>query len=753
MSCPNTADSTGRPLSPSGCSRRNFLVSVAGGLSIGFFLPDGGRMLEAATAAATEAQLNAWVRIGTDGKITLLFGGCEMGQGSMSGLSQILAEELMVDWNQLTIRPADADAKISYTTGGSSAVSRRYVPLRTAAATARELLVAAAMLTTGDIARGNYSAKSGVITRKDPVTGALQSWNYGSLALQAATPQAQALLPAVIPLTPPEQFRLIGKPLARPDIPPKTNGSAQYGIDVFLPGMVFAVIKHCPTIGGTLALTPATPSGAIAVVPCFTPADRGAVAKNTFNAVAVVADNTWKARKLAQGLKVQWALPASTASVDSASLAALASQLLETGQPIIAEPNSPTPDAATIGGIVTNALKGSSKTVDVTFTLPHLAHATMEVLNCSVRPTYTAGVLSGLEIWAPNQSAMSVVATANFVAPSLTTAQITVHTTFLGGGLGRKIEQDYISQAVQVAVAVGRPVKLTWMREEDFGHDQYRPMAAIRVRAGLDASGGITAWWYRNVSPSILQQRGRTGLDSQAVEGAVRLLYARAVSLIEWVPLPSGIPVGFWRSVGASINAFAVESVIDMLALAAGRDPFVFRAGLVSDKRYLDLLAAADAASAWRKTLPTNHTWGMAVAESFGTLVCEVIEISAPTAGAVVIHRVAAVVDCGTVINPDSVEAQIQGAIIHGLTAALWGEMKFVNGVASQGNFNRYRMMRLNETPAITVKVMTSTNPPTGIGEPGVPPSAPALANAYSRLKKVRVTSLPLFPGTSMSGL
>ncbi|MBL9174544.1 MAG: xanthine dehydrogenase family protein molybdopterin-binding subunit [Verrucomicrobiales bacterium] len=749
MSCNHTADSAGQPVSPSGCSRRNFLVSVAGGLSIGFFLPDGGRMLEAATAPATEAQLNAWVRIGTDGKITLLFGGCEMGQGSMSGLSQILAEELMVDWNQLTIRPADADAKISYTTGGSSAVSRRYLPLRTAAATARELLVAAAMLTTGDTARGNYSAKSGVITRKDPVTGALQSWNYGSLALQAATPQAQALLPAVIPLTPPDQFRLIGKPLARPDIPPKTNGSALYGIDVFLPGMVFAVIKHCPTIGGTLALTPATPSGAIAVVPCFTPADRGAIAKNSFNAVAVVADNTWKAKKIAQGLKVQWALPASTASVDSASLVTLAKQLLETGQPIVAEPASAAPDPATLKTV----LGSSAKSLEATFTVPHLAHATMEVLNCSVRPTHTAGVLTGLEIWAPTQSAMSVVATANVVAPSLTPAQITVHTTFLGGGLGRKIEQDYISQAVQIAVAVGRPVKLTWMREEDFGHDQYRPMAVIRVRAGLNATGGITAWWYRNVSPSILQQRGRAGLDSQAIEGSVRLPYTRAMSLTEWVPLPSGIPVGFWRSVGASINAFAVESMIDMLAIAAGRDPFVFRASLVSDPRYLDLLAAADAASSWRKTLPSNRAWGMAVAESFGTLVCEVIEISAPTAGAVVIHRVAAVVDCGTVINPDSVEAQIQGAIIHGLTAALWGEMKFVNGVASQGNFNRYRMMRLNETPTITVKVMTSANPPTGIGEPGVPPSAPALANAYSRLKKTRVTSLPLFPGTSMSGL
>lgn len=752
MTSESNHDSRPCPSAPVGCDRRSFLVTVASGLSIGFFLPSGGRIAEAATALTPETAVNAYIRIGTDGRIILLFGGAEMGQGSMSGLSQILAEELMVEWNQLTLRQSDADPKISYTTGGSSAVSRRFLPLRTAAATARELLVAAAMIQSGDTQRTHYVAKSGTVSRTHPVSGAVQTWKYGDLAVDAASPQAQALLPATIPLTPPENFRLIGKPLPRADIPLKTNGAAKYGIDVFFPGMVFAVIKHCPTLGGTLAATPAKPAGAIAVVPCTTPTDRGAVVKGTYNAVAVVADNTWNAKKLAKALSVKWTLPPSTASVDTASLVQLANQLLTTGQPIIAEHNNPIPDAATIESDMAAALSMASKTVEATFTVPYLAHATMEVLNCSARPTYVSGVLSALEIWAPNQSAMSVVATAAALSGLLPT-QITVHTTFLGGGLGRKIEQDYVSQAIQVALAVKRPAKLTWMREEDFAHDQYRPMAVIRAEAGLDSTQQISAWYYRTVTPSISWQRGRTGLDGQAVEGAVRLPYRRTVSLVEWVPLPSGVPVGYWRSVGSSINAFVVESLIDMLAEAAGSDPFVFRTSITFDPRALAVLAAADQLSAWRRTIPSSHAWGMALAESFGTLVCEVIEISQPAAGRLTIHRVAAVVDCGTVINPDSVEAQIQGGIIHGLTAALWGEMKFTNGVTAQTNFNRYRMMRMNETPTITVQILKSTNAPSGIGEPGVPPAAPALANAYSRLRRSRVTTLPLFPGTTMGGL
>lgn len=752
MNPPNSTD--GIPAPTPDLGRRNFLVTLAGGLSLGFFLPSGGRMLGAVPAADT--QINAWIRIGTDGKATLLYGGSEMGQGAMSGLAQILAEELKVAWSQVVIQQSDANPQVSYTTGGSSAVSRRYTPLRTAGATARELLVASAMVTTGDTDRTRYGVANGVVTYS-PLVGSPVSWGYGQLAAGATSPAAQALVPNPLPataLTAPEAFQLIGKPLARPDIPPKTNGAAKFGIDVFLPGMVFAAIRHCPTIGGVLAATPAVPAGAIAVVACRASDTRGSMVKDTYNAVAVVANNTWQASKLARALKVTWTLPATTTNVDSASLSSQAGQLLLTGQPLLAETSVATTDYLAAEAAVESALQAAGPALEATFRLPYLAHATFEPLACTASITFsTTGAPLSCEVWAPTQAALTVVKTVTAVTGITDTTKIVVHTTFLGGGLGRKIEQDYVSQALQIALAVKRPVKLTWMREEDFGHDQYRPMAQVRARAALGADGNVAAWYYRNVSPSILGQRGRTGLDSQAVEGSVRLPYGRGTQVTEWVPLPAGIPVGFWRSVGASINAFAVERMMDLLARQAGVDPFTFRLRVVTEDRARAVLQAADQLSAWRKTLPAGRAWGMALAESFGTIVCEVVEVSQPALGSLTVHRVACVVDCGTVINPDSVEAQMQGSIVHGLTAALWGEMTFTKGVAAQTNFSRYRMLRLGEMPVITVQIIPSTNPPSGVGEPGVPPIAPAVANAYSALTGTQANTLPLFPGSTMGGL
>ncbi|MSU35890.1 MAG: xanthine dehydrogenase family protein molybdopterin-binding subunit [Pedosphaera sp.] len=335
------------------------------------------------------------------------------------------------------------------------------------------------------------------------------------------------------------------------------------------------------------------------------------------------------------------------------------------------------------------------------------------------------------------------------------TTKIIVHTTFLGGGLGRRIEQDYISQAIQVAMQVKRPVKLTWMREEDLAHDQYPRIALIRAKTGLGADNKIAAWSYRNVSPSILSQRGVPGLYSLAVEVSRSLHYNRGTHVTEWIPLQARVPVGFWRSVGSSINAFPVERMMDMLANAAGLDPFAFRYSVVKDRddRARAVLEKADQLSAWRNSLPTGRAWGMALTESFGTLVCEVVEVSQPALGSLTVHRVACVVDCGTVINPGSVEAQMEGSIVHGLTAALWGQVTFTNGVANQTNINKYRMLRLNEMPTISVQIIASTNPPSGVGEPGVPPITPAVANAFSRLTGTQVTSLPLFPGATMSGI
>ncbi len=729
--------------------RRGFLTFAAKGLAVAFVLPAAGRIGSVAAAVSPTQLASAYVRIGTDGSITLVFGGAEMGQGSLSGLAQILAEELMVDWNQITVEQSLVDPVVSYLTGGSSAVRGRYDTLRNAGAAARELLVAAAMAMKGDLSRNNFSAASATV--KHLPSGTV--WPYSALSTTAATLTA----PADLRLTDPAKFRLIGKPVARIDIPAKTDGSAKFGIDTWFPDMVFAAIKHCPTIGGTVAATPAKPSGAIAVVPCTASDSRGAVIAGSTNAVAVVASNTWLAFRLANSLSVSWTLPASTASVDSAQILAQAQSLATSGTALLAEPAPPPGDtlasyAPVIAAQVATAL--GTPTLNATYTLPYLPHVTMEVLNCTVSITFAGAVPQRCEIWAPTQAAGSVASLAK-VLTGLAPAQITVHTTLLGGGLGRKFELDFVSQAIQVALVVKKPVKLTWKREEDMAHDQYRPCAVVNVKATLDTGKKIKAWAYRNASQAILGQRGWLppgAVDSQAVEGSVRLPYALGTFAVEWAPLTAGIPVGFWRSVGSSINAFAVECMMDELSMAAGMDPFAFRYSHLTDARSEAVIRAADALSAWRKSLPAGHAWGMAFAESFGTRVCQVVELSKPTTGAVTVNRVACVIDCGTVINPDSVEAQMQGGILHALNATLWGQTTFAAGKAAQTNFNRFRVMRIGEMPQVTVQIIKSTEPPAGVGEPGVPPLAPALANAYARLTGVRARTLPLFPYSSMGG-
>lgn len=785
-------------------TRRRFITSMLGGLAVGFFLPSGGRLFglaeeaDAATllpegAAFDATAINAWVRISKSGVPELMFGGCEMGQGTMSGLAQLLAEELKVDWTSVVIqRPSTAEnanspvtpypsttlAKTTfrYATGGSSGIARRWLPLRVAGAQARELLVAAAMwklqypdnpATPGitDTNRANYVPAHGKVTHTPTGT----TWSYGALADTAATTDAQALVSnlddTAALLTPPASFKVIGQKLQRADIPLKVNGSAKFGIDIWMPGMVFAVVKHSPAIGGMLASTPAKPSGAIALVPLKAYDNRGAVVKDNYNAFAVVADNTWKAKNLAKSVAATWVKPASLASVDSASINAVAQQRMASPGASLWQAEPTTTNVASAiqanEALVASAMAGSAKTVQASFSLPYVAHATMEVLNCTADVIFAGTAPVACEVWAPTQNASAVVTTASAVT-GLPPEAITVHTTFLGGGLGRKIEQDYISQCIQTAMAVNAPVKLTWMREEDFANDNFRPMALIQAKAGLDTAKNIKAWSYRTVSPSISWQRAtatngaKSKIDGQAVEGAIALPYARGAVATEWVPLDNdvaGIPVGYWRSVGCSLNVFAVESMIDMLAAAAGEDPFVFRTKRITDPRTLAVLAAADTLSSWRKTLAAGRAWGMAISKAFGTIVCEVVEISQPAVGSLKVHRVACAVDCGIAVNPDSVEAQMQGGIIHGLNATLWGRSTFLNGVAQQTNFRNSRMMRLSEAPVITVKIVPNTFDPSGTGEPAVPPVAPAIANAYARLTGTRVTTLPFFPTATMGGL
>ncbi len=690
--------------------RRQFLATT-GGFLLAFTLEGGNKAANAAGAAPT---VNAWVKISTDESITILIGGSELGQGAYSGLAQVAAEELMVDWAQVRAEPAPAAQ--SWVTGGSSNIRAHAQPLRVASAAAREMLIAAGAA-TWNVPPSTCIARQGKVI--NTITN--DSLTFGSLATLAASMP----VPANPPLVPASEYRLVGTPVKRTDIPAKTNGSAIYGIDVTVPGMLFAAVKHCPSVGGTVKSV-RTATGSRAVV-------------NLGNAIAAVSTTTEAARSAVSNVPVIWNIPSSAAGVDTALYITQAKQMMVNGPALVAEQQ----------GDVTTAFQTAAKTLEMTYTLPYLAHACMEVLCCTVSVSPT-----GCDVWAPTQAPGWVLGTV-MALTNMPASSINVHPTLMGGGLGRKIEQDYIAQAVKVAMAAGKPVKLTWSREEDMANDQYRPFALARVRVALDAQGNIKGWANRIVSPSILFQRGwipGNVVDTQSTEGGTGLAYNFGSRLTEYVRHPGTVPVGFWRSVGHSINAFVVESAIDEVALATNTDPLMLRQRLLAnDPRSLNVLNEAAKLGGWGTSLPAGHARGIAFAASFNSIVAEVAEVSHPAAGTIRVHKVAVAIDCGSAINPDSVEAQMQGGIFHGLSAALWGEVKFTNGVASARNFSNYRVLLMREAPVVSVKIIQSGAPIGGVGEPGVPPIAPAVANAYAKLTRTRVRTLPFFPGSGMS--
>jgi isoquinoline 1-oxidoreductase beta subunit len=720
-------------------SRREFLrvsAAVGGGLLLSIALPSLGSRAE---AAGTDASVTAWVRIAADDTVTIMVPTSEMGQGILSSLPQLLAEEMKADWSKVRSEHAPNDAAFGpRLTGGSSSVRTRYVTLRRAGAAVRDLLVRAAAQFWA-IEPSACVADQGIV--ENMLTH--ERLSFGDIAplvtsygLEPASDTAY--LDSL--LTPDVQMKLIGQRLPRPDLPDKVNGSALFGIDVRLPGMVYAAVKHCPALGGSLATTPARPSGALAVVPLKN-------AKGVLNAVAVVARDTWSAMRLAKSLRVSWKIPSDASAINSSAIAATAQQLLTDGAPVIAE-NIVNDSASNDLTAVDVALMNAVRTFDLTYSLPYLAHMTFEPLNCTAQVTTTSCTL-----WVPTQSVSSCATTAQSLT-GIPASQIVVHNMLLGGGLGRKFEQDFVSQAIQIAQTLGgTPVKLTWSREEDTGNDLYRPMALSRVNAGVDASGAILGWCNRNVSPGILYQRGLPpgAIDSQAVEGARKLPYTMHARRVEHVAHPVPVPVGFWRSVGSSINAFVVESAIDEIASALGRDPLAYRQMLLANNpRVLRVLNAAATRAGWGRALPAGRALGLAVAESFNTIVCEVVEISVPSSGGIRVHNVWAAVDCGKAINPDTVEQQIEGGMVYGLTAALWGKITWLNGGTVEKNFNKSRKLLMREMPVCeTVILETAGVPLGGIGEPGTPPIAPAVANAYARLTGIRVRDLPMFPAAS----
>ena len=735
--------------------RRRTFIGAAAGLTLGFVLPVVGRAGRA--EAATTAAVNAWLTIGSDNVVTLTVGSSDMGQGSFDGLAQILCEDLMVDPNKVKLvqggptlaNPAPIGTAIN--TVGSGVTRNNFWKLRDAGAIAREMLVSAAMARIGDAERANYTVAKGVITHVP--SGATLS--YGKVAAAAAllTPPASA------PLVPDAEFKCIGKTLQRHDIPFKVDGSAIYGLDVRVPDMVYAVIRHCPSFGGRLAATPAKPPGVIAVVPTQVMAGtaRGAEAVGNVNAVAVVGTNTWDAWQAAKSLAVKWTLPANAGSLNSTQFLADAQALMTSATPYVPGGANPPGTLYTVERSTADAdaaIASAAKVVDATYALPYVAHACLEVLNCTV--DYVAG--ERCEIWAPTQSSKSVLSLAATLT-GLAADKVVVHTTYLGGGLGRKAEIDFVSQAIQVAMALGRPVKLMWPREEDFTHDQYRPMALVRARAGLDAAGHVAGWTYRNVSPSILAQRGvvlgATG-DSQGYEASQALPYDFGARLTEYVTHPSPIPVGFWRSVGASINTFAVESMIDELASAAGQDPFEFRRARLTSPRWIAVLEAAANAAGWSSPPARGAARGIAIGTAFNSIVAQVVEIKKSGRSGFKVKKVTVAIDCYVAVNPGSVEAQIIGGVVHAMNATLYGRQTFANGAAQVKNFNNSRMIRIGEMPSVKVVIMPAPAAIDraaligGVGELGVPTFAPALANAHARLFGQRVRTLPFFPSAKM---
>jgi len=702
-------------------SRRQFIQSglaATGGLMIPVVFAQPADV-RPRTPVADGGAMTAWLRIALDGTITVMVPSSEMGQGVATALPMLIAEELEADWSTIRIEFAPADRNYvnprlrQQMTIGSGAIRGFYEPLRVAGATAREMLRQAAAQRWGvplaecTAARGRIHHPSG------------KSESYGVLADAAA--RVVALAAADVKLKPRSAWRIVGKPTPRLDVPPKVDGSAIYGVDVRVPGMLVATLVACPVFGGKLRSVDA--ASALAV--------RGVKEVVRLpDAVAVVADGYWPARKGVLALKPLWDEGAN-AALDNARIGAL----LEEGLAADAATAEAHGDAAT-------ALEASAKKIEAVYSLPLLAHAAMEPMNATASVTGDS-----CEVWVPTQNQGASQTVLSKVL-GLKPEQVKIHTTYLGGGFGRRSEVDFVIQAALIAKQVGRPVKLIWSREEDIRHDFYRPAALARMRAGLDATGKITAWDAKLVSPSIMARvvpaRVVNGIDPTSVEGFVGSPYAMGTRRVQYVLKDIGVPVGVWRSVGNSISGFLMECFVDELAHAAGQDALVFRRSLLADKpRHRAVLDKVATMSGWNQRLPTGRFRGVAMHEAFDSIVAEVVEISLDE-GLLRVHRVDCAVDCGVAVNPSTIVTQMEGGIVYGLTAALFGDITIKAGRVQQGNFDTYRMLALAEMPKVNVAIIEGGERPGGIGEPSTSVIAPALANAIFAATGKRVRSLPV---------
>jgi len=707
-------------------SRRKFLKNSAAlmsGLVIGFYLPmKNGRVFAAEEHPKQIYPPNAFIRIAADDSITVIVNKSEMGQGVYTSLPMLIAEELEADWNRIRVESAPVAAVYNHTgfgmqlTGGSSSIPSSWEQLRRVGASARILLIRAAAQQWGVPESECHAASSWVIHTKSG-----NKSSYGALADAAA----KLPLPETVELKSPKDFKLIGKSIKRLDTPEKINGSAQFGLDVYLPGMLTVLIARSPVFGGKVKSFNDTEARKLPGVQGIYQVPTG---------IAVAATGFWPAKTARDLLEIEW---------DEGPGAALSTPKMRAEYLELAKKPGL---VARKDGDAVQGFKQAHKSISAEYEVPYLAHAAMEPLNVVVDLN-----TDHCTIWTGTQAQTMDRASAAKTA-GLKPEQVEIHTTFLGGGFGRRANprSDFVIEAVQVAKVIGKPVKIVWTREDDTRGGNYRPMWADHIEAAIAKDGKPLAWKHTIVGQSIIADTPfeafmvRNGIDATSVEGAATLPYVIPNLQVELHSPKNAVPVQWWRSVGHSHTAFVVETMIDELAHLAGKDPVAYRLGILpAASRYRGVLQLAAKNAGWgKKKLPANHAYGVAVHQSFDSYVAEIAEVSLGN-GKIRVHRVVAAVDCGMVINPDGVRQQIEGAIVYGLSAALHGAITLENGRVVQSNFHDYVPLRFSEMPQIEVHIVESSEHPTGIGEPGTPPIAPAVANAVFKLTGKRLRRMP----------
>lgn len=714
-------------------NRRDFL-KVAGGGSAGLILAASLPRVAKGDAART-VTLASYVQVTPTSEVIIYVPHSEMGQGVRTALPMIVAEELDADWGRVRVQQADLDSRFgSQGTGGSGSVQGRWAELRKAGATARAMLVAAAA------ARWNVDPKD-ISVRNGVIIHGQQKLTFGEVAADAS----KQPVPAEVALKDPSQFTIVGKKVNRVDNRDIVRGKATFGADVRVPGMLYAAIARSPVVGGKLAKFDQAKAQAIAGVKHVVgiePQQRDM----PWSGMAVIADSTWAALKGRDALNVQWDdgpnAKESSNAMHSAMTAAMSAS-----------------DAIRFvnRGDVDAAITGAARKVEATYEVPFLAHATMEPQNATVSVTGDKA-----EVWAPTQfpdSAQRAVARALKLKPE----NITVHVTLLGGGFGRRINADYVVEAALLSKAAGAPVRVQWTREDDMTHDFYRPPSMHKLTGGLDADGKLVAYVHRMALPSVRAwYRGGKGDNLHEARGLDEFFELVPNSRGEFVLIDSAVPRGWWRAVGAAANGFVIQSFLDELAYAAGKDPIEFQLSLLEKGRIIpsnspgekDYPFSADRTralielvrekSGWGRPLPAGRARGFAWLYDSLTPCAQVAEVSVDKKGAPRVHRVTAAIDCGIAVNPDGVAAQVEGGILFGLTAALKGKITVENGRVAQTNFHEYELLRIGDMPVVDVYIMPSTHAPTGTGEPPVPPIAPAVTNAIFAATGKRIRALPI---------